>query len=48
MEFDAVRITVEQVENTRIMKARITLLDDDERRDGESNVDFEPGEVPTE
>ncbi|WP_323674248.1 hemolysin family protein [Halorubellus sp. PRR65] len=49
MEYGRVRITVEQVENTRIMKARLTLLPEEEADDEpDADADVEPGEVPTE
>jgi CBS domain containing-hemolysin-like protein len=49
IEYGRVRITVEQVENTRIMKARLTLLDEEEAgEEPGADADVEPGEVPTE
>ena len=42
IEYDGVRITVEQVENTRIMSARLSELADE---DGET-LDTEPDEIP--
>ena len=49
IEDGRVRITVEQVENTRIMKARLTLLPEEEASDEpDADADVEPGEVPTE
>ncbi|WP_227134001.1 hemolysin family protein [Halorubellus salinus] len=49
MEYGRVRITVEKVENTRIMKARLTLLPEEEAGDEpDEDADVEPGEVPTE
>jgi CBS domain containing-hemolysin-like protein len=43
--YDGVRLHVEQVENTRIMKARVTKLDEEERAEGagESEVEVEEG-----
>jgi len=46
LEYGGVRITVEKVENTRIMKARLTQLDDES--DGDDDEGIEPDEVPTE
>jgi len=47
LEYGGIRITVEQVENTRIMKARLTRLEDE--ADGtDDDADVEAGEVPTE
>jgi len=50
MEYGRIRIRVEQVENTRIMRARLTLLPDEEVDDEEANelTDVPPDEVPTE
>ncbi|WP_158058969.1 hemolysin family protein [Halorussus halophilus] len=39
--YDGVRLYVEQVENTRIMKARVTKLDDEERAEVESEEEIE-------
>jgi CBS domain containing-hemolysin-like protein len=43
--YDGVRLHVEQVENTRIMKARVTKLDEQERAEsaGESEAEVEEG-----
>ncbi len=43
--YDGVRLHVEQVENTRIMKARVTKLDDEELAEskGESSTELEEG-----
>lgn len=43
--YDGVRLYVEQVENTRIMKARVTKLDEEERAEveGEDEVELEEG-----
>jgi CBS domain containing-hemolysin-like protein len=43
--YDGVRLHVEQVENTRIMKARVTKLDERERAEseGESGAELEDG-----
>lgn len=42
--YDGVRLDVEQVENTRIMKARVTKLDDAERAEIEDNASAGAGE----
>jgi len=43
--YDGVRLRVEQVENTRIMKARVTRLDEEERSEAEQSegAEFEDG-----
>jgi CBS domain containing-hemolysin-like protein len=47
--YDGVRLHVEQVENTRIMKARVTKLDREERAESEPNEETEfEGSVETE
>ena len=47
--YDGIQITVEQVENTRIMKARLARIGDGESGDGDDvDVDAEPGEVQPE
>jgi CBS domain containing-hemolysin-like protein len=50
MEFDRIRIRVEHVENTRIMRARLTLLPEDEVDDADADElsDVPADEVPTE
>ncbi|NHN46351.1 HlyC/CorC family transporter [Halostella sp. JP-L12] len=42
IEYDGVRITVEQVENTRIMSARLAQLEGEEGKE----LDTEPDEIP--
>jgi len=48
IEFDTVEILVEQVENTRIMKARIHRIETDDDGDGEEVEGDAPEEAPTE
>jgi putative hemolysin len=50
MEYGRIRIRVEQVENTRIMKARLTLLPEEEVDDANADElsDVPADEVPTE
>jgi len=45
IEFDGVEIRVEEVENTRILEARVTRLDDDESPPTDGGADAEEGEV---
>ncbi len=48
IQYDGVEIRVEQVENTRIMKARISgFLSDDKDEDDEDDADTETSEVET-
>jgi putative hemolysin len=48
IEYDSVEIRVEQVENTRIMKARITRIEDDSEHDeGDSTSAGEQSEAAT-
>ncbi|WP_440990415.1 hemolysin family protein [Haloarchaeobius baliensis] len=47
--YDGIQITVEQVENTRIMKARLARIGDGESESGDGeDPDAEPGEVQPE